>query len=233
MRITTKKEFLYNEIANDFHLLLSDYDTQRRLEVLIDNFAFKANINNNKILDVGCGLGFFTERLMKHGGIVTACDLAPELVKKTKEKTQCNAVVADAMELENFFPKESFDIVVSSECIEHTPNPEQSIKSMIGMLKPGGFLILSTPNKLWLPVTKLASILQLRPFNGIENFISWKTLRNTLSNENITILNEYGLHLIPFQFKLNKISRFMDTHMQYLKSCMINICILGQKKCEK
>ena len=36
---------------------------------------------------------------------------------------RCEAVVADAMNLTARFPPDSFDIVVSSECIEHTPDP--------------------------------------------------------------------------------------------------------------
>ena len=45
----------------------------------------------------------------------------------------------------NFAPNQ-FDVVVSSECIEHTPDPAEAVRQMVLVLKPGGLLAISTPN---------------------------------------------------------------------------------------
>ncbi|MDO8489726.1 MAG: SAM-dependent methyltransferase, partial [Candidatus Omnitrophota bacterium] len=46
-------------------------------------------------------------------------------------------------------PDNSFDLVISTEALEHTIYPESAIKEFYRILKPGGFLILSTPNYGW------------------------------------------------------------------------------------
>ena len=46
------------------------------------------------------------------------------------------------------FPDNSFDYVISSDVIEHTPDPLQSTREMIRVLKPGGKIHLKTPTML-------------------------------------------------------------------------------------
>jgi ubiquinone/menaquinone biosynthesis C-methylase UbiE len=55
---------------------------------------------------------------------------------------------ADAENLEKIFPQNSFDLVFARNCIDHAYNPENAIKSMIGVLKKGCFLLLEhIPNE--------------------------------------------------------------------------------------
>jgi len=121
--------------------------------------------------------------------------------------------VADALRLAEQFGQDRFDLVVSSECIEHTPTPSDALRQMARVLKPGGHLAISTPNLLWSPVVKLASAVRLRPFDGLENFSTWKSLRVPLEQEGIEILREQGLHLFPFQLGLHALSRWCDARL--------------------
>ena len=141
----------------------------------------------------------------------------------------CTAVVADAMRLTNTFARDQFDVVVSSECIEHVPSPAAAIGQMLAVLKPGGLLSLSTPHVLWQPVVRLATALRLRPFDGHENFSSWSAVRRALRSHGATIVAERGLHLFPFQFGLHPLSRWCDRHLQAARPLMINICVLARK----
>lgn len=223
-------EYCHERLGEQFAESLSMYDTQRRVDVLVNEFFTDEMVAGKQVLDVGCGLGYFSEELANRGAIVTACDIGPNLLMATKNRVNCKTVLADALCLSDYFGEQQFDIVVSSECIEHTPDPGRALQQMALVLKPGGYLSVSTPNILWYPVVAMATALKLRPFDGYENFSSWRSLRNSLKKSNIQIKSEKGLHLFPFQFSyLNGLSTWCDNHLQFSRNLMINLCILGQK----
>jgi 2-polyprenyl-3-methyl-5-hydroxy-6-metoxy-1,4-benzoquinol methylase len=141
-------------------------------------------------------------------------------------------VVADALDLTATFGRDRFDVVVSSECVEHTPDPAAAIGQMGAVLKPGGLLALSTPNVVWYPAVRLATALRLRPFDGLENFSTWGGLRRALRLAGLEVVREQGLHLIPFQFRCYRLSRWLDRHAQAFKGAMINLCVLARKRPE-
>lgn len=223
------KEYCHDRLGEKFGDALSEYDTVRRLETLIDAFLPDDMVRGRQVLDVGCGLGFFSERLVKRGANVIACDLGPNLVQQTALQAGCDAQVADALRLTDHFGANRFDLVVSSECIEHTPDPSLALRQMAAVLKPGGYLAVSTPNMVWYPVVRAATLCRLRPFDGLENFSSWASMRKTLESVGVEIVREQGLHLFPFQLGLHGLSRWCDQHLQTLRGLMINICVLGRK----
>ena len=225
-----QSEYCHERLGEHFAEALSVYDTQRRIDILVNEFLTDEMIVGKQVLDVGCGLGYFSEALANRGAIVTACDIGPNLLMATKNRVQCKTLLADALCLTDYVGEEQFDVIVSSECIEHTPDPKRALQQMALVLKPGGYLSVSTPNKLWYPVVAMATAMKLRPFDGYENFSSWKSLRNTLTESNIEIRKEKGLHLFPFQFSyLNNMSTWCDNHLQFSRNLMINLCIFGQK----
>jgi len=229
-RVPDREEYSHDRLGDRFAHALSEYDTRRRVETLIDEFLTEDMVRGKRTLDVGCGLGFFSQRLMERGAVVTACDLGPNLVEATRGRVGCEAVVADALRLVEQFGPESFDLVVSSECIEHTPSPQRALEQMAAVLKPGGYLAVSTPNIVWSPVVKLATALRLRPFDGHERFSSWSGIRRVLRSSRVEIMREAGLHLFPFQIPLHALSRWCERHLQTLRPLMINVCVLGRKQ---
>lgn len=222
-------EYCHERLSSSFDKLISEYDTKRRIEVLVGEFLRNDMISGKEILEVGCGLGYFSEVLCSRGGIVTACDISPSLVQRTRERVGCSCLLADALNLEACFGSRRFDVVVSSECIEHTQYPEKALIQMIRILKPGGYLSMSTPNILWQPLVRAASALRVRPYDGFENFSSWSRLRTLLRSNAMTIVNERGIHLYPFQLGGFGVLRWSDRRLQFLKKIMINICICAQK----
>ena len=228
-RPTTAAELAHDRLAGRMDALVSDYDTKRRVEVLIDEFLGTQDLAGRKVLDVGCGLGFFSQRLVERGADVLACDIGERLVAETRRRAGCEAVVADALDLERTFGSNRFDVVLSSECIEHTPDPPLAVTQMLSVLKPGGLLSISTPNVVWQPVVRAATRLTLRPFDGLENFSSWAGLRQVINRGGGEVLAERGLHLFPFQLGAHGLSRYVDDHWQALRPLMINICLLARK----
>jgi 2-polyprenyl-3-methyl-5-hydroxy-6-metoxy-1,4-benzoquinol methylase len=230
LRVPTAAEYSHDALGDRFERAISAYDTRRRVETLIDDFLPSAALAGKSVLDVGCGLGFFSERLVHRGAIVTACDIGAGLLERTRKRAACEVVAADALDLVRRFGCDRFDVVVSSECIEHTPAPDIALRQMVSVLRPGGYLSVSTPNVVWSPVVRFASSTGMRPFDGLENFSSWRSIRRTLSTAGARIVRERGLHLVPFQLGLDSLSGWCDRHLQCLSALMINICVLAQKE---
>jgi 2-polyprenyl-3-methyl-5-hydroxy-6-metoxy-1,4-benzoquinol methylase len=97
-----------------------------------------------RILDVGCGDGFYDHRIARRGAAVVGIDiddsrLATARRRNTTERTEFLHMNAEDME----FPDESFDKVVSFCVIEHFRDDDQVLKHVGRVLKPGGRLFLS------------------------------------------------------------------------------------------
>lgn len=95
-----------------------------------------------KVCDLPCGAGMFSARLAQLGMNVTAVDLEavePFYFDKTRR------LLADA-NLPLPFKDGEFDALVSIEGIEHLENPSFFVRECARVVKPGGLVILSTPN---------------------------------------------------------------------------------------
>ena len=93
------------------------------------------------VLDVGCGPGWITVMYAKGGADVTAVDLTPAAVALTSthlEQLGLSAIVREANAEELPFPDNSFDLVVSSGVLHHTPNYRRAISECLRVLRPGG-----------------------------------------------------------------------------------------------
>lgn len=229
MRIISDKEYTHDRLGAKFHEALSQYDTRRRVEILVDRFLGGQRLRGRQALDVGAGLGFFSHRMQELGAAVTAADIGTQLLSYVGSTVGCRCECVDALSLAAHFGPESFDVVLSSECIEHTPDPSAALRQMARVLKPGGWLAVSTPNLVWYPVVRAATLLRLRPFDGLENFSTFQSVRRVLREEGVSVVEEYGLHLFPFQIPLHAVSRWADSHFQFLRCAMINVCVLGKK----
>ena len=97
-----------------------------------------------KILDVGCGAGFFSILLAKEGHEVFGIDLTPEMIENAiqlaeEENADCCFQVMDA---ENpMFADETFDVVISRNLTWTLPNAEHAYGEWMRVLKTGGVLL--------------------------------------------------------------------------------------------
>lgn len=98
------------------------------------------------VLDVAAAQGNLSLRLAEMGYVVTWNDLRAELadyVRLKWEKGKITYLPGNAFEVH--FP-ELFDVVVATEIIEHVAHPDQFLAQMAALVKPGGHLVLTTPN---------------------------------------------------------------------------------------
>jgi len=99
-----------------------------------------------KILDVGCGAGFFSIILNQNGMEMTGIDITPEMIAEAKllakkEKATADFIVMDAEQLN--FPDNTFDAVIARNVTWNLPHPEKAYAEWIRVLKPGGILLNS------------------------------------------------------------------------------------------
>jgi 2-polyprenyl-3-methyl-5-hydroxy-6-metoxy-1,4-benzoquinol methylase len=99
-----------------------------------------------KILDVAAAQGNFTLTLAELGYEVTWNDLREELIGYVKLKWESGIVHYAAGNIfdQNFDGQ--FDVVLIAEVIEHVAHPDDFLRKISQILKPDGYIVLSTPN---------------------------------------------------------------------------------------
>ena len=102
-------------------------------------------LNRPKILDYGCGTGWFTAELASLGSAV-GVDLSEFAIAEARRRYPvASFVVGNLFELG--MTENEFDVVVSQEVIAHVVDAKEYLDRITRMLKPGGYLILTTANK--------------------------------------------------------------------------------------
>ena len=222
------KMLAHDRLADRFDELMNEYDVTRRVEVLVDEFLAEADVRRRLVLDAGCGTGRATAALARRHAEVVAFDIGEHLVARARRRCACRPVLGSIMSLP--FPDAVFDVVCSTEVIEHVPHPSMAVKELARVLKPGGHLVLSTPNKLWQTPVRLASVLRIRPYDGLENFLTIGELHTAASDAGLSVVEHRGIHLLPFQLGLiHPLLKYMDRHGVALRRLMINQCLHAVK----
>lgn len=98
---------------------------------------------NSRILEVGCGYGYLTNALNKLGMRTKGIDIAEGPVAYANRTYGDYFEVKDIPEIKD----SSYDMIVGMEVIEHLPDPMKFMEQCHERLRPGGRLILTTPNK--------------------------------------------------------------------------------------
>ncbi|MFL1464760.1 malonyl-ACP O-methyltransferase BioC [Marinobacter sp. HN1S83] len=140
------------DIARDFGGASETYESASRLQrhmgdVMLDRLGqWRAGGDNPDILDLGCGTGWFTRKLLKAcpGAHVTGVDLSPGMINHASLNSPApiDWLVADAGSLP--LPDNSVDIVFSNLMIQWCDHPQQVLAECRRLLRPGGMLVCST-----------------------------------------------------------------------------------------
>lgn len=115
--------------------------TRQRREELLDEFA--AYRETNRLLDVGCGVGFLLNQARARGWETCGTEFsndAVEMCESNGHEMGYSPLSADD------FAAGSFDVVVYTEVIEHINNQVEEFEQVRRLLRPGGLLYVTTPN---------------------------------------------------------------------------------------
>ncbi len=148
------------------------YETWKRAQNIIACYRQEVSHKDGplKILDMGCSHGLYTfllrampglnKKFLFYGVDISAGDIfLAEKIRTILGFDDVNFMVADLEN--NAFADSSFDIVICAEVIEHISDSEGFLSRLRGLIKPGGAVIITTPNKqnAFLKLKKIFSFL--------------------------------------------------------------------------
>lgn len=97
------------------------------------------------VLEIGCGKGFVSEQLRKNGCAVTGIEIDKESAKKAKRFCK-SVLVGNVEEMKLDFVKESFDVILFGDVLEHLLDPKAVLKKLRPFLVREGKIVVSLPN---------------------------------------------------------------------------------------
>jgi SAM-dependent methyltransferase len=114
---------------------------KRRLQMILKAAGERLN---GKVLENGCGIGMYVERLSIHSSQVVGLEYDFERARQARLKS-ANILCAAGENLP--VPKESFDLILSHEVLEHVQDDRSAVAEMVRALRPGGRLVIFVPNR--------------------------------------------------------------------------------------
>ena len=182
-----------------------------------------AGLKGKTVLDVGCGGGILSESMAGLGATVTGIDLSEKalqvarlhLLESEKQVDYRKVAVEDlAAELPGHY-----DVVTCLEMLEHVPDPRSVIAACAKLVKPGGWVFLSTlnrnPKAYLLAVIGAEYILNMLPkgTHDYGKFIKPSELAQFIRNNGLNMDNIIGMSYNPLTktYSLGK-----DTDVNYM-----------------
>lgn len=114
----------------------------QRLDEIVSSFAVYRH--NNRLLDLGCGIGLLMQAAARAGWVAEGVEISRAAVEYVR-KQHYGTVFCGRLD-EAQYPANHFDVVASSEVLEHVDDPRVFVSEVARVLRPGGLLWLTTPH---------------------------------------------------------------------------------------
>ena len=134
------------EVIAFFDRLAPGWDADMvRSDEIINTILDNAGVTEGKeILDVACGTGVLIPDYRKRkAASVTGIDISPKMVELAREKFPQPEIRILCGDVETTDFRKQFDCIVVYNAFPHFPDPERLIKTLSGLLKPGGTLTVA------------------------------------------------------------------------------------------
>lgn len=167
----------------------------------------RANLNDARVIDIGCGGGILAESMFAAGAKVTGIDMAEKPLSVAKlHQAESGAEIdyrhatAERMAAEK---AGQFDVVTCLEMLEHVPAPLQVIKSCRDLVRPGGDVFFSTinrnPKAFMLAIVGAEYVLRMLPAGTHEyaKFIKPSELEAWARETGLQLQGSIGMHYNP------------------------------------
>lgn len=133
--INTKlAKFFHDELKSNLQLA----------EMKMDKIEEYVGINRGRILDIGCGISLFLKEAQMRGWQIFGIEPSRPVVRFVKERLSINITCRTFPD--KSLPDSFFDVVTLWEVLEHLSGPVNVLREAYRILRPGGFLFLTTPN---------------------------------------------------------------------------------------
>lgn len=146
-------ESAYHDDLGDFFAQNADLSAYNAFTDRPAVLGLIGDVSGAEILDVGCGAGHYAVELLTRDARVTGIDGSATLLAHARDRVQDRAVLRlhDLEEPLDFAADQSFDGIVCALVIHHVANRRQLLSEMRRVLRPGGWLVMSTthPTSDW------------------------------------------------------------------------------------
>ena len=188
-----------SEVYDEKRTPRTDYPT-KLATYLFKRFEMR---KGEKFLEIGCGRGEFLTAFSALGLDCTAVDMSDFSVESLKK---FNVKKADVSSSPLPYPDNSFDIIYHKSLIEHLYSPDNLMKETYRVLKPGGKVIILTPD--WVSVMKVfyEDFTHSRPYDRI-------SLRDAMSVYGFSDVDTELFYQLPAIWKhrsLRQVCRFLQ-----------------------
>jgi 2-polyprenyl-6-hydroxyphenyl methylase/3-demethylubiquinone-9 3-methyltransferase len=173
----------------------------------LDYIRQRADLDGNRVVDVGCGGGILAESMALKGATVTGIDMAekPLGVAKLHQAESGTNVEYLRSTAEDLAAKhgEQFDVVTCLEMLEHVPSPAGVIAACSRLVRPGGDVFFSTinrnPKSFALAIVGAEYVLNLLPrgTHEYEKFIRPSELDSWARAAGLELQGSIGMHYNP------------------------------------
>ena len=222
-----KSELYFEELGDRFDEFISDFDVRQRIRLI--ERLLPVSFHVNTLVEIGCGTGAISNHLKNKCLKLILTDLSHKLCRSTAIQLNGSGLCQDACRLG--LKSNSVDMLISSEVIEHVPYPLMALSEFTRVVKPNGWVIITTPNRLWYPVLWIAQKLHIRKFEGNENWLFPNRINKQLYAGGMVVENTDGCHLFPWQIPgAKRILPKIDRWGGYLYPMMINYGVAARKR---
>ena len=179
-----------------------------------------------RVLDVGCGGGILSDSMARRGAEVLGIDLASKALRVAElhaleaqtPRVSYREVSAEALAAEE---TASFDAVTCMEMLEHVPDPASVVRACAALVKPGGWVFISTinrnPKAFLFAIVGAEYVLKLLPrgTHEYDKFLKPSELAGFCRASSLELQQSRGLEYNPFtrRYRLSA-----DTSVNYMMS---------------
>ena len=184
-------------------------------------------LKGKTVLDVGCGGGILTDSMARRGANALGIDLSTKPLKVAQlhameagtENVDYREIAVEDLAAER---PASFDAVTCMEMLEHVPDPASVVRALGTLVKPGGWVFLSTLNRNFksfvLAIVGAEYVLKMLPAGTHEyaRFLKPSELAQFSRDAGLELHSSKGLSFNPLT---QRYSLGGDTDVNYLLAC--------------
>jgi len=189
----------YHNVPGNFE---DKYNTKNPIaKVLMNGFLrsfrdlLEMNVEVKTILEAGAGEGYLTKIVAEKypSARIYAGDIEDEMNRIAKKDLASykNVMIQKENVQDLSYKKETFDLVICCEVLEHVPEPEKALKSIHHVLKKGGNALLSVPHEPLWRVLNMIRGKYIKDFGNTPGHIN-----HWASSSFASMVTKSGLHLI-------------------------------------
>lgn len=218
----------FGDLAHRWWDVESEFKPLHQINPLrLDWIASYCPLAGKTVLDVGCGGGILTDSLARRGANALGIDLSTKPLRVAQlhameagtENVEYREIAVEALAAER---PASFDAVTCMEMLEHVPDPGSVVQACADLVKPGGWVFLSTLNRnaksFALAIVGAEYVLKMLPAGTHEyaRFLRPSELAQYCRNAGLELQASRGLTYNPLT---QRYSLGSDTDVNYLLAC--------------